>query len=745
MYPKQSEAIFEPKDCNGDPARYSLIEASTKAGKAQPLDAIVWTPSGPKRMGDLQLGEKVLTPGGTAPISGIYPQGERPIYQLRFSDGSLVEADEEHLWEVQSHHFKDQIVSTRELAQWPQWKLKDSWVPELECPAQFKSRPVPVDPYLLGVLIGDGSLSQGLSFSSKDLEIVEAVRKALPAGHYLRKETNPTTPYDYYITAGAKGAAHREAGTHLRGILARMGLTKKSHEKRIPPEYRYNSVVVRKAVLQGIFDTDGWVDKKIVQPCLDQTSELLAQDVAEIIQSLGGSVTQTKKNAGYKRGTRYIACRKVYSQRIRLRDASWCFRLPRKARLITPRKKSPARRFRSVEFIGHKPAQCIEIIDPKHLYLTNGFIPTHNTVACIAWLYEQAYTTGAPNKNYWWVAPVSGQAKIAFRRLKAFLPPDQIGDTNEQDMTITLPNGALIWFKSADKPDSLYGEDVWAAVIDEASRAKEEAWYAVRSTLTATRGPCRMIGNVKGRRNWFYNMARKAEAGEANMSFHRIVAQDAVSAGVLDADEIRDAKSKLPEAVFKELYLAEAGDDGGNPFGLDHIARCVVPQPNGRKVYNWGWDLAKSHDWTVGVGLDDAGKVAQLHRWQKPWLDTIRDIIRISGNLTPALIDATGVGDPIVEMLQKNSLNFEGYVFNPNSKQRLMEGLAVAIQSGETSVVEGVHRLEMEAFEYTFTNRVVRYSAPEGYHDDTVCAHALAVSAKAKGIDMSLWEKLVRH
>ena len=95
--------------------------------------------------------------------------------------------------------------------------------------------------------------------------------------------------------------------------------------------------------------------------------------------------------------------------------------------------------------------------------------------------------------------------------------------------------------------------------------------------MTATRGPVRFIGNVKGRKNWFWRMCRKAESGETDMSYHRITAQDAVDAGVLAADEIASARRDLPEAVFNELYNAEASDDGGNPFGLNAIRRAARP------------------------------------------------------------------------------------------------------------------------------------------------------------------------
>lgn len=353
-----------------------------------------------------------------------------------------------------------------------------------------------------------------------------------------------------------------------------------------------------------------------------------------------------------------------------------------------------------------------------------------------------AYVHGQPGRNFWWIAPVYPQAKIAFRRLKLFLPRDQF-ESNEQELTIKLPNGATIWFKGADNPDSLYGEDVWAAVVDEASRCKEEAWYAVRSTLTATRGPCRMIGNVKGRRNWFYKMARKAEAGQPGSSYHKITAADAVAAGVLAADEIEGAKADLPDAVFKELYYAEASDDQGNPFGLAFIKAIVVEGTSGRPVSVWGVDLAKKKDWTVIIGLDSKGAIAHFERFQKSWEETTNRICDLIG-MDDALIDATGVGDPIVERVQKKCPAALGYIFSQPSKQRIMEGLAVAIQRRETTILEGVHETEMETFEYEYTRTGVRYTAPEGFTDDTVYAHGLAVSIKGKDtFNQEEWEGLV--
>jgi len=371
------------------------------------------------------------------------------------------------------------------------------------------------------------------------------------------------------------------------------------------------------------------------------------------------------------------------------------------------------------------PKQRQAIFNDSRYSLIEASTKTGKTVGCIFWLCEEAIK-GRDGQNFWWVAPVSSQAEIAFRRLKRYLPRD-IFEANETLHTITLFNGACIWFKSADKPDSLYGEDVWGAVVDEASRVKDAAWFAVRSTLTATRGKVRIIGNVKGRKNWFYMLCRKAEANEEGYHYSKLTAYDAADAGVLTYEEIEDAKRTLPENVFRELYLAEPSDDGGNPFGLSHIDACVISRFSGNTPVAWGWDLAKSVDWTVGVALDEYGQVSHFHRWQKPWQETIENIIQITGS-TPALIDSTGVGDPILEALQsKGGGNFEGQKFNQSSKQQMMEGLASAIQQKLVKYPAGELHNELKEFEYEYTRTGVRYTAPEGMHDDCVCALALAV------------------
>ena len=394
------------------------------------------------------------------------------------------------------------------------------------------------------------------------------------------------------------------------------------------------------------------------------------------------------------------------------------------------------------------PKQKAAIFTPRRISCVEASSKSGKTHACIVWLHEEALRLGKKGRQFWWVAPVNSQAEIAFSRMMRALPPGTFNAwRGKGSQKIALLNGAIISFHSGEQPDNLYGEDVWACVIDEASRLKEDAWHAVRTTVTATRGRLRLIGNVKGRRNWFYMMARKAEKGEdADMHYAKITAHDAIEAHILPQSEIDSARRSMPELIFRELYMAEAGDDSGNPFGLEKLRACYMNGLSDGEPRWWGWDLAKTQDWTVGVALDDEGRVCRFHRFQAPTWDHTERVIVSETDGKPAKVDSSGVGDPIIErLIREGGSNFEGFKFTAQSKQQLMEGLMAAVHKSEirlpapdhmpASSDDPVHlALEMESFEYEQRpNGSVRYCAPEGQHDDGVMAIALAQSRKAEG------------
>jgi hypothetical protein len=188
------------------------------------------------------------------------------------------------------------------------------------------------------------------------------------------------------------------------------------------------------------------------------------------------------------------------------------------------------------------------------------------------------------------------------------------------------------------------------------------------------------------------------------------------------------ARKMLPDAIFKQEMEGIPAEDGGNPFGLDAIRACLGPMSNADPEC-WGVDLAKSQDWTVAIALDKDGAVCRLERWQTPWTVTREKLARMIAE-KPAQIDSTGVGDPIVEDLRKVCRRAEGFKFTSQSKQQLMEGLQIAIQTQEIRVPDGWLRAELESFGFRYSGRgAVAYEATVG-HDDGVCALALAILAR---------------
>lgn len=358
------------------------------------------------------------------------------------------------------------------------------------------------------------------------------------------------------------------------------------------------------------------------------------------------------------------------------------------------------------------------------------------TYACLVWLFE-LFIVGEMGWQFWWVAPSYPQARIAYRRLRRAIArlklPDGIFRFNETELSCVGPKGQVLTFKTGEKPDLLYGDDVHACVMDEYTRLREDAWFAIQSTITATGGSVRLIGNVKGKKNWGFVLARKAEAGERGWHYAKLTADDAVRGGVLKQERIDDAKRNLPPEVFRELYYAEATEDGSNPFGIAQINACIDDLSTDDPAA-WGWDLAKSMDWTVGTALDVMRRVCRFERWQRPWEECEEDILAATGGKVPAMVDSTGVGDPIVERLQRKSPNFVGFNFGAKDrnlsgfdKQKLMERLRAAIRNREIRFPEGPIATELRQFEFHHTRNGTRYLAPDGMHDDCVMSLALVV------------------
>ena len=289
---------------------------------------------------------------------------------------------------------------------------------------------------------------------------------------------------------------------------------------------------------------------------------------------------------------------------------------------------------------------------------------------------------------------------------------------------IQLITGGQIDFWSLDHPDAGRGRKYKRAIIDEAAlvRGFGKAWEeSIRPTLTDLLGDAWFFFTPKGR-NYAHQLYEKGQdTDNADWMSWRM---GTIANPYISPDEIADAQRQLPEHVFNQEYLGIPADDGGNPFGIDAIRLCVQPLSTEPPAV-FGVDLAKSQDFTWVIGLDRSGNVCVSERWQSDWRQTRERVLQLIGNY-PALIDSTGVGDPIVEDMQRTNAVVESFKFTSQSKQQIMEGLASSIQQGQIGFPEGQLVSELESFGYEFTNFGVRYSAPAGLNDDGVCALALA-------------------
>ncbi len=224
----------------------------------------------------------------------------------------------------------------------------------------------------------------------------------------------------------------------------------------------------------------------------------------------------------------------------------------------------------------------IKIIDsPARYTVCEAGTKNGKTSSHIIWLFEEALRTGKEGRKYFWVAPVYSQADTAFTRMKRQISNKELFTANETKMQIRLYNGAIIEFRSAEKPDNLYSEDIYGAVLDEFTRMKVEAWYAIRSTLTFTHGKAKFIGNVDGVFNWGYTLAREVEAGKQDWEYHRITATDAIKAGILTQEEVDDAQRTLPKGKFLELYFGIPDESSSNKFCYSfnrdqHVGKCKI-------------------------------------------------------------------------------------------------------------------------------------------------------------------------
>jgi superfamily II DNA or RNA helicase len=378
----------------------------TSAGKCQPLYAKVKTPDGWTTMGELKVGDQVMTPkGNCVQVQAVFDPGHKDVYELTFKDGRKVRSCEDHVWPIFHHDWQNKfkLLSLKEVIALKNKTRRCIGVPLATMDQDIQPRSLPLDPYLLGAMLGDGSFRHNIGFTSQDQFILDKVSSLLHSDYVLKhcdkydwsvvfKDHATHMTYRSEYTKTQKRDTHGKIikdqqipSYHLyKSIIDKLGLMGTySHTKFIPEIYLNASYTQRIELIKGLMDTDGYVSKR-GDYSYTTVSPQLAADFVYLIRSVGGiAYTKILKNRSYvnKSGDR-IPAKDAYTVRLYHPTPELLVSLPRKIERLGNSKARtiPVLHITHIKKVSHEPVKCIMIDDPDHLYLTDDFVMTHNTI-----------------------------------------------------------------------------------------------------------------------------------------------------------------------------------------------------------------------------------------------------------------------------------------------------------------------------------------------------------------------------
>ena len=386
-YPYQKEGI-----CFGLDKRRLLIGDEPGLGKCQTLNSLLSTPNGFVKMGNAYLGMDIFGKDGNVyKVEGIYPQGVKSVYRLTFSDGSMTECSDDHLWNVrdENRRRRNQGWVTKTLKELVDSGiyLKSSakryesgrhpvpkWEIPMCAPVKYKKKNWVIAPYTMGVALGDGFLHDTIAFSlpAEKEFVIEKIKRELPKVLRIRKNIYGNMS-QYHIVN--KNIDKYSTKNIYKEEFRRLGVDTLSADKFIPSIYLHGDVLQRMDLLAGLMDTDGsCIGNRTIY---HTTSEKLATGIKTLVQSLGGvAIIHSYERTTENRPTEY---------QVSIRTDFCPFSAEsHKAKSWKHRKTFKVTRYiKNVEYIGEQECLCIKVSAPDSLYLTDEYIVTHNTLQSI--------------------------------------------------------------------------------------------------------------------------------------------------------------------------------------------------------------------------------------------------------------------------------------------------------------------------------------------------------------------------
>ncbi len=739
----------------------SIWLANRGGGKAQPLSSLVLHTSGYKTMGDTKVGDIVIDHlGKPTQVVAVHPQGVKKILKVSFNDRTSTRCTEDHLWLVKRPgwvkfcHGK-RIVSPKLWEVKSAQELKDNlkyprgdfiWRVPMTEPVQLPERELKIDPWLLGAILGDGSIKYGpVGFTTADADMARMVAESLPEGCSL---TKISSEYGYGIVSDSR----MHYTNHVREALRHYGLLGTgSWTKFVPDDYLYGSIDQRLAILQGLLDTDGYSTCKGVE--YSSASDKLAEAVVFLVQSLGGTAVRCKLKV--VNGSSY--------HRIRIKMAICPFRLQRKIDAWrAPTKYPTSRIITNIEEDGYEEAQCITVASPEHTYLTNDCIVTHNSIS-LALLGMVTQVTLGCNINILGGSAEQSERILAYIRGSAsqcggmfwdadFAPKYLIDPREENKKTSKLYNNGIIKCLTASS-QSVRGPHVQRILEDEIDCAEyqiiEDSFSQSKSdfkrdikkqiTLSST------WQNPDGTMTKMMRRARDNGWPIFKWCWRECVESNG---GWLPDSEIESMRRTVSEETFKREYDNQEPHGTGRIWAPEHIDRYFnkrlgeykgkvgerirIQDPDPEQKFYHGADWAKKQDSTIITTfmsrINEPDLLANWMRMEKmDWnaiISEFNNIIRVYGG--PAASDATGIGNVIQDMIEFpcKPVDFR----QKKLIQDILTDYVVAIENGE---LEAPY-IEHAYFEHKYATWDQLYG--NDHLPDTIASAALAWHMRKTGM-----------
>lgn len=658
------------------------VRSGHGTGKAQPVTMIIDTPTGPRRFGDLKTGDLVFGANGTPTrVTGVFPQGVKPVLKVSFGDGTSTRACADHLWAVRGRQERRngtnafKVMSTQQIVEAGVKRANGStngtartaaqWEIPVCGPVEYAYRWTPVDPYTFGSWLGDGTRLTNC-ITTQDEQTIDAIREA-----------------GYVVTRRSKGALTAELtpywcvhgmaeGLRLSGVFD-LG----SSERFVPDVYKYNIAEVRAEVLRGLMDSDGWISAT-GSPIFNSSSRRLVDDVAWLVRSLGGIARVTAAKNSYRvtpAGER-ISGLPSWGVSMCLPSGFKLFKLDRKQSRMrdATRKRYLARWIESIEPDGEEDCVCIKVDAADSLYVANDFIVTHNTtlIAILAlWFvlthYDCKCVITAASQDQ-----LRDGAWSEVRKWAACLPAelrDQL-DIGEERLSIkAAPEMGFVVRRTASKsnPEALQGIHATHVLylIDESSGIEDVVFEVAAGSLSTKGAMACLFSNPTRSSGFFFDTHHKLR--------HRWRTH------VVSSEDVPRARGHIEDIVaaygkgsnrFRVRVLGEfptADDDTIISLELVEAARKrEVVKRDVRPV--WGVDVGRFGDDSSALAKRQGNVLLEpVKEWQgkntmqlvglivEEWQKTDEDMRPVA-----IMVDVIGIGSGVVDRLEELGLPVQG-------------------------------------------------------------------------------------